>query len=230
MDFTDPSRHRHIILNDISTMKKRCLLVMALCIALLGAYLPSRAKHHSNHRHKETVNTQHSKSHNHSYSKNRHKRASSAKKYYSGNSLPAYSYTGPYKILVDKKKLKFYLIHDNKDTIMNVRCCCGENLGQKMRGGDHKTPEGVFSVCSIEDASTWDLNVKKHPEAKTGPYGPWFFRLRCPQSTHIGIHGTSNPQSIGTRASEGCIRLNNKDVETLRNYVKLGMEVKVLPD
>lgn len=148
----------------------------------------------------------------------------------SGYSLPEYTYDGEYRIVVDKPKLMLYVIEQNRDTVMAVRCCCGENIGQKMRGGDHKTPEGNFSVCMIEKSDDWDLNKKKHPDAKYGPYGPWFFRLRCPQSTHIGIHGTSNPASIGTRASEGCVRLHNSDLEHLRKYVELGIPVTILPD
>ncbi len=46
----------------------------------------------------------------------------------------------------------------------------------------------------------------------------------------IGIHGTPFPESIGSRATEGCIRLNNQDIVDLKNRVKLGTVVIITPD
>ena len=123
-------------------------------------------------------------------------------------------------ISVDKPSLRLYLIEDN-DTILSFPVCAGENLGQKRRSGDHKTPEGTFSISMIQDSSRW---------YRVGSYGPWFFRLRTPMSTHIGIHGTDEPESIGTRASEGCIRLHNEDLVKLKPHVFRGMKVIISPD
>ena len=43
----------------------------------------------------------------------------------------------------------------------------------------------------------------------------------------IGIHGTHDPASIGTRASEGCIRLENSQVEALKKLVCVGTKVVI---
>lgn len=43
----------------------------------------------------------------------------------------------------------------------------------------------------------------------------------------IGIHGTHDPASIGKRASEGCIRLENSQVETLKQFVSVGTKVVI---
>ena len=43
----------------------------------------------------------------------------------------------------------------------------------------------------------------------------------------MGIHGTHDPQSIGTDASEGCIRLHNEDLQELRSVVKVGTVVEI---
>ena len=43
----------------------------------------------------------------------------------------------------------------------------------------------------------------------------------------IGIHGTHDPASIGTCASEGCIRLQNENLKKLKDYAKVGMQVKI---
>lgn len=43
-----------------------------------------------------------------------------------------------------------------------------------------------------------------------------------------GIHGTNKPHSIGSNASAGCIRMNNKDVEDLYKYVKHNTPVAIV--
>lgn len=62
-----------------------------------------------------------------------------------------------------------------------------------------------------------------------GAYGSHFIRLKTPGHCGIGIHGTHDPASIGTRATEGCVRLNNSDLlELVKKYVYVGMPVVIL--
>ena len=105
----------------------------------------------------------------------------------------------------------------------------GKNAGQKERAGDMRTPEGEFTVEQIQDSSWWshDFGDGKGPVA--GAYGPWFIRLATGWRG-IGIHGTHDPSSSGTDATEGCVRLRNEDVEKLREkYIRLGMRVVIRP-
>ncbi len=46
--------------------------------------------------------------------------------------------------------------------------------------------------------------------------------------THVRIHGTNQPQSIGTNASNGCFRMVNEHVKDLYSRVKVGTEVVVM--
>jgi lipoprotein-anchoring transpeptidase ErfK/SrfK len=46
--------------------------------------------------------------------------------------------------------------------------------------------------------------------------------------TYYRIHGTTQPRSIGTSSSNGCIRMINAHVEDLYNRVPLGTKVTVL--
>lgn len=48
------------------------------------------------------------------------------------------------------------------------------------------------------------------------------------QDTHIRIHGTNQPQTIGTNSSNGCFRMVNDHVMDLYNRVKMGSEVIVM--
>ena len=51
-----------------------------------------------------------------------------------------------------------------------------------------------------------------------GPFGGYWLGLNAPWDT-FGIHGTSNPGSIGTMASNGCIRLYNHNIKELFDMI-----------
>lgn len=88
--------------------------------------------------------------------------------------------------------------------------------------GDCRTPEGEFEVVSIEDSSAWDHEGRL-------AYGPFFVRLSCPPWTGIGIHGTDEPESVGTRSTLGCVRLRNDDLLAVARAVSPGTRVVILP-
>ena len=132
------------------------------------------------------------------------------------------------RIEVNKKEYKLRVLDEDDSVLFETEVCLGENKGNKRRAGDHKTPEGNFTVCSIENSSSWTHKDKSGK--RSFAYGPWFFRLKVPVSRHIGIHGTDEPESIGTRASEGCVRLRNDKLLELRKFVYVGMPVTILPD
>jgi lipoprotein-anchoring transpeptidase ErfK/SrfK len=108
----------------------------------------------------------------------------------------------------------------------------GKNPGQKQQRGDMKTPTGLFRIDEIDDASAWTHDFKDGKGVIKGAYGPFFLSLDTEalskgQWGGIGIHGTHDPASIGTRASEGCIRLRNDDLKVLKAYAFVGMQVKI---
>jgi lipoprotein-anchoring transpeptidase ErfK/SrfK len=49
------------------------------------------------------------------------------------------------------------------------------------------------------------------------------------RDTLYRIHGTNQPEYIGTAVSSGCIRMTNEDAIDLYNHVKVGTPVVVLP-
>lgn len=57
-------------------------------------------------------------------------------------------------------------------------------------------------------------------------FGSRWMQLSVPWGVY-GIHGTNKPWSIGTRASGGCIRMHNKDVEELYTLVGIGTPVSI---
>jgi len=131
-------------------------------------------------------------------------------------------------IIVDKEQMQLHLMDYEGNEVRNYGICCGKNYGNKQVVGDMKTPEGIFRITDIEDASTWGHDFKDGKGRIEGAYGPWFLRLAVPGHKGIGIHGTHKPESIGTRDTEGCIRLTNEDIADLKSRVSPGMVVIVL--
>lgn len=133
-------------------------------------------------------------------------------------------------LLIDKEAFTLTVIDSLGYEITHYGVAVAVNYGNKTRSGDHKTPEGVFKINQLLNAKglTHDFHDGKGPIPDA--YGPWFFRLDCPVSRVIGIHGTHKPESIGTRATEGCIRLRNEDILDLKPRVKVGTPVIITPD
>lgn len=58
-----------------------------------------------------------------------------------------------------------------------------------------------------------------------GVYGTRWLGL---SRRHYGIHGTNAPWLIGQAVSNGCIRMNNHQVEYVYDQVDIGTEVRIL--
>ena len=133
-------------------------------------------------------------------------------------------------IVIDKQHLTLTVLSSKGEVVKTYGIACAVNYGPKTRRGDHKTPEGEFKINQILNARglSHDFGDGKGPVRNA--YGPWFLRLDVPGFIDIGIHGTHLPESIGTRATEGCIRMTNADITELKGMVRLGTKVTILPD
>ena len=138
-------------------------------------------------------------------------------------------YPKPPFIIIDKGDFTLKLYDEEGKVEKTYPVGVAVNYGKKTRKGDQKTPEGVFEISMIQPSSGWSHNFGDGKGVIKGCYGPWFLRLKTPVSPHIGIHGTHDPASIGTRCTEGCIRMLNEDVAELKEKVKRGMKVIILP-
>jgi lipoprotein-anchoring transpeptidase ErfK/SrfK len=87
------------------------------------------------------------------------------------------------------------------------------------------TPNGRFAIA--ERINTRDPN---------GFLGPWVLPITgyskvlneyAGGNGRVAIHGTSEPQVIGTRASNGCVRMYNGDVRKLAKLVQAGAQVEI---
>ena len=132
-------------------------------------------------------------------------------------------------IIIDKQEMMLHMYDYLGNLTMEYPIACGKNVGNKQRQGDMRTPEGVFRISEIEDASGWSHDFNDGEGEIDSAYGPWFIRLDTPGHSGIGIHGTHIPETIGTRATEGCIRMNNEDLIRLKERVYVGMTVVIVP-
>ena len=133
-------------------------------------------------------------------------------------------------IFISKKKLRLYVVNEMHDTLFQCPIACGENFGNKDRTGDRKTPEGSFKIIKMYDATSWQHDFGDGKGIRKGAYGPLFFRLNVPEFNDLGIHGTIFPESIGSRSSEGCIRMHNEDIVKLYRFCYIGMPVIIGKD
>ena len=134
-------------------------------------------------------------------------------------------------IVISKTDLTLYVLDSvTTDTIISFPIALGSCYGNKIQNGDKRTPEGMFEIIQIQNSSEWKHDFKDGKGLRRCAYGPFFFRLKTPGSYGIGIHGTCFPESIGTRCTEGCVRLKNCDITMLRRFVFVGMKCVIETD
>lgn len=152
------------------------------------------------------------------------------------------TYKDIYKGEYDKSKT--FIVISKKDQLLTVYAtikgdtvpvaqypvCLSLNKGQKEKEGDMKTPESYpgepFVIDAIKPSIDWKHDFKDG-RGEILAYGAWFLSLKTPGFHGIGIHGsTNNDNSVPGRASEGCIRLHDPDIITLKEqYARVGMPV-----
>lgn len=116
----------------------------------------------------------------------------------------------------------------------------GKKVGPKTARGDGKTPEvppgEYFEVTMVEPSTTW----KRHGRYA---FGPWFARIDTPnrklakwgltkKGSSIGLHGTDEPDYLGTRRSEGCIRHADEVIVQMKDegFLEEGTKVVINTD
>ncbi|MFW6413881.1 MAG: L,D-transpeptidase family protein [Verrucomicrobiota bacterium] len=140
---------------------------------------------------------------------------------YPGTTLSIYR--GDWSIVVDKEE--FLLLLMDGDKLFKVYPTA---LG---KGG--RTPVGTFVISTKLREPAWT------PPGRVIPYGDpenilgtrWLGLTPTGETdqalTGYGIHGTWEPDSIGSNASRGCIRLINEDVEELYDIIPRGVKVTI---
>jgi lipoprotein-anchoring transpeptidase ErfK/SrfK len=125
--------------------------------------------------------------------------------------------TGTPSIVVDKSNFTLTLLIDGH-FIKQYHVGTGKN---------NSTPEGSFAVETTLKNPIWyspeGVYPYGHPKNILGTR--WLGFQNKPGMVGYGIHGTTEPESIGTESSNGCIRMKNEDVEELYDFITPGTEV-----
>lgn len=156
-------------------------------------------------------------------------------------------------ILVDTKTDQLKIMHGNQPLRVFDQVALGSSgAGLKHRRGDNKTPTGVFRVGWVNDNSKFrrfigldypnvDYAERARREGRIDQMtyerirNAWLRGERPPQDTQlggqIGIHGigAGSPQvhGAGINWTSGCVALDNRQIEELRPWVKIGMRVEI---
>lgn len=97
----------------------------------------------------------------------------------------------------------------------------GKATGDKLREGDHKTPEGVYFVTRhITSGLNYTLYGK---EAYPVNYPNPVDRLRKKTGGGIWLHGKGIP--LTPRDTRGCVAMNNEDIASLGKKIDIGQPV-----
>ena len=88
------------------------------------------------------------------------------------------------------------------------------------------TPTGEFVVLSRQLNPDW-TNPRTgkvipygHPDNELGDAWMAIENDEWPKGAGYGLHGTKDPRTVGTRCSNGCVRLVNAQAVELRDWVR----------
>jgi lipoprotein-anchoring transpeptidase ErfK/SrfK len=130
-------------------------------------------------------------------------------------------------VVVDKEGLRLYLIYHG-EVARIYPIAIGKGDAEKELS---VTPEGVFVIdAKIKDPPWYRRGERiEHGDPRNILGTRWMGFKPTSELTGYGIHGTTEPQTVPGRASNGCIRMHNADVEELFEWVPKGTKVYVLP-
>lgn len=167
------------------------------------------------------------------------------------------SFSGQAKLVIWKSHYTVTL-YKGETPIKTYRAVFGRGYqdGDKQREGDRRTPEGEFYICAMHPSKRFYkfmglsypglrhaeeglrsnlislrdyARIKRSVEEQKQP--PWETRL----GGAVGIHGrtleegSDTPSFVAMNWTDGCIALDNRDVDEIYSVVSLGTPVTILP-
>lgn len=144
---------------------------------------------------------------------------------------------GPFHAVVDKSDFRVDIFHGAPGTPESWLYIRSFSVGLGKEDG---TPLGTFVVArdsKVEDPA-WvnphDPTERYASKDPKNPIGKFWIGLEglgdSAAYTGYGLHGTIDPQSIGTQASLGCVRLQAEDIEQVYELLEEGISVvKIVP-
>ncbi len=124
--------------------------------------------------------------------------------------------TTKFSVVVDKSQNTLFL-KGNEEVLKTYRVSTGEN---------NSTPAGAFKIVNkIVNPVWYSAGAVVPPNSPENILGSRWLGISKPG---YGIHGTTDPTSIGKQVTAGCIRMLNSDAEELYTILPEGTEVIIV--
>ena len=129
--------------------------------------------------------------------------------------MPLRIWTGKFSVFVDKSQ-NVLLLQNNGELVKTYHVATGKN---------NITPVGNFKIINKLVHPAWTHEGKVIPsESPENILGTRWLGFDMPG---YGIHGTTQPDSIGKQATAGCVRMLNSEAEELYDLLPIGTEVTI---
>ena len=123
---------------------------------------------------------------------------------------------GVFSVFVDKSQN--ILILKSDDEVLKVY--------QVATGANNITPVGTFTIVNkLMNPSWFKSGAVIPPGSPDNILGTRWLGFDI---AGYGIHGTTEPQSIGQQITAGCVRMHNEDVEELYSLLPAGTQVTII--
>jgi hypothetical protein len=134
---------------------------------------------------------------------------------------------GSWSLIVDKSLFKMWVLYEG---------CPFKGYTITTGAPNKETPVTKFVVGGKNPKPAWWPPSEVKFNGKTpvpygdpqNPLGDWWISLEHDIHHGIGIHGTNDPGSIGSKASNGCIRMLNEEVVEVAALAFKGMVVQIV--
>lgn len=124
-------------------------------------------------------------------------------------------------------KATFSMVVDKSQNILTLKA--GEDIMKTYRvstGESFSTPTGAFKIVTkVVDPVWYSTNAVVPAGSPDNILGSRWLGISKPG---YGIHGTTDPASIGKQVTAGCVRMTNADAEELYSIVPEGTEVVIV--
>jgi lipoprotein-anchoring transpeptidase ErfK/SrfK len=146
------------------------------------------------------------------------------------------AFSGPYRpgtVVVNVAERRLYLVQAGGRALRYAVGVGREEAlnfhGSAIIGRKAEWPSWTPTATMISAIPRYAAYAEGMPGGIDNPLGARALYLyRNGEDTYFRLHGTTEPETIGTAVSSGCIRLVNQDVIDLYNRVPVGAPVVVL--
>jgi lipoprotein-anchoring transpeptidase ErfK/SrfK len=136
-------------------------------------------------------------------------------------------------LLVEKAAHRLTLFRDGMP-VVSYAVALGRNpVGQKVRAGDYRTPEGLYHIDARNPGSRYHLGLHvSYPNVQDLARA---HALGVSTGGDIMIHGLPNGQgSVGAAHREydwtnGCVAVTDEEIEEIWSSVPVGTPVRIVP-